>query len=145
MIPTMKLVFRDSKLPVVGCKGSWLAIVTIFNLLFFGLYPNQPHPEPWIAIVTADSSCFMLSKVPKLSLMHSKRSPFGAPPPLGLRFFQKMEWLMWPPPLNLRAGCSVIICDTSSENTYKPTLESLARYLLHKFILQICMCSHPVG
>ena len=30
-------------------------------------------------------------------------SPSGCPPPLGLRFCQKMEWLMWPPPLNLTA------------------------------------------
>ena len=28
---------------------------------------------------------------------------------------------------------------------YEPTHESLARFVLHKFILQIGMRSHPVG
>lgn len=30
--------------------------------------------------------------------------PWGSPPPFGERFVQKMVWLMWPPPLNFRAG-----------------------------------------
>lgn len=37
--------------------------------------------------------------------------PCGSSPPFGDRFVQKMEWLMWPPPLNLsgawRATCVV--------------------------------------
>ena len=36
----------------------------------------------------------------------SNRLPLGCLPPLGDKFCQKMEWLMWPPPLNLMAPCS---------------------------------------
>lgn len=44
--------------------------------------------------------------------------PCGSPPPFGERFVQKMVWLMWPPPLNLRAGCSATCVVTS------PTIQS---------------------
>lgn len=36
-------------------------------------------------------------------------------PPLGDRFCQKIVWLMWPPPLNLRAGAKLIIVEMSPE------------------------------
>ena len=39
--------------------------------------------------------------------------PVGKLPPWGDRFSQKMEWLMWPPPLNLMAACTAIMPLTS--------------------------------
>lgn len=41
------------------------------------------------------------------------------PPPSfeGAKFFQKREWLMWPPPLNLIADWSSICLRTSAEET----------------------------
>ena len=44
--------------------------------------------------------------------------PDGSPPPCGDKFFQKIEWLRWPPPLNLRAGWRAITVPISpaSEN-----------------------------
>ena len=41
--------------------------------------------------------------------------PSGRPPPWGERLFQNIEWLMWPPPLNLIAFCMAITLPTSSE------------------------------
>lgn len=38
--------------------------------------------------------------------------PCGSPP-LGDKLFQKIEWLIWPPPLNLIAGAKAITDATS--------------------------------
>lgn len=38
-------------------------------------------------------------------LYYKNALPCGSPPPLGERLFQKIEWLICPPPLNLIAGC----------------------------------------
>ena len=72
---------------------------------------SQPQPEPWMAAVVVLNSFLKLSKEPKLSTMAFLRGPSWRTPPvplpsawLGARFFQKREWLMWPPPLNLRAA-----------------------------------------
>lgn len=37
-------------------------------------------------------------------------------PPLGDKFCQKIVWLMWPPPLNLRAGAKLITVCMSPED-----------------------------
>lgn len=42
-------------------------------------------------------------------------SPCGSPPPFGERFVQKIVWLMWPPPLNFRAGWRATWAVTSPE------------------------------
>ena len=53
-------------------------------------------------MAVAVNCAWNFSKEPKESLMASASSPSGWPPPLGERFFQKMEWLVWPPRLKAR-------------------------------------------
>lgn len=69
--------------------------------------PNQPQPEPWMAMVLVDNSAFIVSMLPKDLSIAEHNSLLGFDEP-GLRFFQKIEWFKWPPPLNLRAGNSEI-------------------------------------
>src|SRR5882762_9344345 len=75
-------------------------------------YPSQPHPEPWIATALALNFSINVSNDPKLLLIAATNSPLGgSPPPLlvGARLVQKIEWLTWPPPLNLIAELRAII------------------------------------
>ena len=59
--------------------------------------------------------------------------PVGRPPPCGERFFQKMEWLMWPPPLNSMAFCTAITPFSS------PTfLIHTYNLYMYKICLQCC-------
>ena len=44
-----------------------------------------------------------LSNEPKYSSMAAASSPVGLSPPSGERFFQKIEWFVWPPRLKARS------------------------------------------
>ena len=67
----------------------------------------------------------------------SLNQPLGSPPPLGLRFVQKMLWLIWPPPLNFNAGCRAIWAVTSPERLkYKYIFFKVLRFMAtHSSIL----------
>lgn len=71
--------------------------------------------------------------------------PWGSPPPLGERFVQKMVWLMWPPPLNFRAGCRAT-CAVTSPKIKKQTNRQMSDYvpvtMRHKPSI-IHIWSHP--
>lgn len=100
-----------------GVTGSWLAVVITSRRLFLELRANQPQPEPWIPRVAAVTSFLRFSKPPRsrsTALANALPSGYLASADCaGARFFQKSEWLMWPPPLNLRAAWSAI-CDFTS-------------------------------
>lgn len=62
-------------LPVVPCRGSWLAQAAILSLPLSLSKPSQPQPEPWTATVAADIFSFIFWNEPKSRLIASSRSP----------------------------------------------------------------------
>ena len=63
-------------------------------------------------------------------------SPDGSPPPLGERFCQKMVWLMWPPPLNLRAGPRAIsaLVSPATPNSTQHTISTTPRLQFYHIV-----------
>lgn len=58
--------------------------------------------------------------------------PCGSPPPFGERFVQKIVWLTWPPPLNLRAAWRATCVVTSPKNVIQIyTTYSFCQTLTH--------------
>lgn len=98
-------------LPVVS-SGSWLKQVAIWTLFVFLLKPSHPQPEPWTATVAAVNSFLKFSRLPNAPLI-SLCNSLDKFVFFGVRFFQKIEWFMWPPPLNFKAPCNAIILDVS--------------------------------
>ncbi len=90
-------------IPVVPSKGSWLGHAATRSFLEAGSKPSQPQPDPCTATVAAVIFSLNASKEPKSRLIASANGPLGSPPPLGHKLFQKMLWLICPPPLNLIA------------------------------------------
>ena len=103
--------------PVMASRGSWLAHVAIFSRLAPLSKPSHPHPDPWTAMADVDNFSCIASTDPKSLLMASNRAPSGTPESFsGHKTCQKIEWLIWPPPLNLRAPWSPITALASSTN-----------------------------
>lgn len=75
--------------------------------LFAGLsYASHPQPEPWMGMVFFVNSSIKFSKEPNCFVTAWEKGEsaggYSPPPwPIGARFYQKIEWLMWPPRLNL--------------------------------------------
>lgn len=111
--------------PVVASKGSWLAQAANCRRLDFLLYPNHPQPEPWMATVRVVSSFLKFSKDPKLWLMASFNSADGSVR-FGVKFCQKIVWLICPPPLNFKAPPKAIIFDGSFLATASASCSSAA-------------------
>ena len=89
-------------------EGNWLAVILNINKL---------SPESWTASLILPKR--QGKKGSHVHLSYPSPTPYtfslpcGSPPPFGDRFVQKMVWLMWPPPLNFRAGCSATWAVTS--------------------------------
>ena len=84
-------------------------------------WPSVSHavmaqPEPWMPSAVASNWARYASNEPKWSSMAAPSSPSGLSPPSGERFFQKIEWLMWPPRLNARFFSSRLIVSNDSDD-----------------------------
>ena len=98
-------------------SGSWFAVATASSDLVLGLSASQAQPEPWMPSATALTSDLRPSSEPNALVTASARGPdegnWASAEVGGVRFSQKSEWLMCPPPLNLIADWRAICFLTS--------------------------------
>ena len=110
-----------------------------------------PHPDPWTPTVEAVIIVCRFSKVPYWASIKVRRSPGGSSPPpaeIGARFFQKILWLTWPPPLNLMACWSEIIDEISplcwASSNFALAILKFATYAAWCLVWWICMISAEI-